>query len=68
MIHYILKIVLNYKIVICLSILYIIDEHTTLYGINLSPINETLTITEKVLTLIHMIHLFNRTELFNCIY
>ena len=50
MIHYILKIVLNYKIVICFLILYIIDEHTALYGIDISRTNETLAVTGKYYT------------------
>ena len=39
------KIVLNYKIVIGFSILYIIDEHTELYSIDLARTNETLNST-----------------------
>ena len=31
-------------------IIYIIDEHTTLYGINLRRTNETLTVTGKYYT------------------
>ena len=74
MIHYILKIVLNYKIVICFSILYIIDEHTAAYGIDLSRTNETLTDTSIIqcididtfeshdTELSSIIHLFNETN------
>ena len=74
MIHYMLKIVLHYKIVIGFSILYIIDEHTTRYGINLLWTNETLTDTSIIqfididtfeshdTELSSIIHLFNKTD------